>query len=145
MSRRGQAHARKRGIAEWKRVFSRRGRKKRRPETYMNAVKSPGTGPVSSRNQVMSSMRCRATRAHVGDVVVDGDPVDHPPGHQLLEHPAQVGGVDAEHGRAGADQRVERHDRQVGVLGGQALDQVDLGGRLPSTDPAGARSTAAMM
>ena len=39
-----------------------------------------------------------------------------------------MGVVDAEHGRARADQGVERDDRQIGVLVGQALDEVDLGG-----------------
>ena len=73
-------------------------------------------------------MRWRATRAHAAVSRVDGDAVDDPAGDQLLEHPAQVGGVDAEHGRARADQRVERLDRLSRVLGGQPLHQVDLGG-----------------
>jgi GT2 family glycosyltransferase len=43
----------------------------------------------------------------LGDGVVHGDLVDDVPLHQVLEHPAEVGSVDPEHGGAGADQRVE--------------------------------------
>ena len=46
---------------------------------------------------------------------------------QVLQDPCQVGGVDAEHGRARADQGVERLDSELRVLGRQALHQVDLG------------------
>lgn len=42
-----------------------------------------------------------------GRVGVDRDAVDHIARHELLERPRQVGGVDAEHRRAGAHQRVE--------------------------------------
>ena len=35
-------------------------------------------------------------------------------------------GVDAEHRRARTDQRIERDDRLVGVLGGHAVHHVDL-------------------
>ena len=38
-----------------------------------------------------------------------------------------MGFVDPEHGRAGADERVEGEDRLVRVLGGHAVDHVDLG------------------
>ncbi len=61
-------------------------------------------------------------------VGVDGDPVDHPALHQVLEHPGQVGASMRNMVEQGADQRVERHHRAVGVLVGQALHEVDLGG-----------------
>ena len=44
-----------------------------------------------------------------------------------LEHPREVRAVDAEHRGARAHERVERHDREVGVLVRHALHHVDLG------------------
>ena len=43
----------------------------------------------------------------LGGVGVDGDLVEDPVLHEVLEDPGQVGCVDAEHGRARAHQRVE--------------------------------------
>ena len=62
-----------------------------------------------------------------GGLVVDHDPVAHLALDQSLEHPGQVGGVDAEHGRARAHQRVEGDHRLVRGLVVEPLDQVDLG------------------
>ena len=74
-----------------------------------------------------SSIRSSATRAQRVGVGVDGDLVDEPPRRQRLEAPGEVRAVDPEHRGAGADKRVERHDRLVGVLDRQALHHVDLG------------------
>src|SRR5262245_53130393 len=60
-------------------------------------------------------------------VGVDGDAVDHSPLDELVEHPGQVGEVDAVHRGARADQRVEREDGLVGVLMRQTVREVDLG------------------
>src|SRR5918993_390261 len=64
--------------------------------------------------------------------VVDPDPVGDPAGHQLLHGPGQVGEVDAVHGRAEADRPVQEGDRLVRVLGGQPVDQVQLGADGPA-------------
>src|SRR5699024_10171463 len=63
----------------------------------------------------------------LGDVRADGDAVDDLTGEQRLEHPGEIAGVDAVHGRAGAHHRVEAEDGVLRVRGGEALDQVDLG------------------
>src|SRR5699024_1358575 len=63
----------------------------------------------------------------LGDVLADADAVDGLPLQQRLEHPGEVAGVDAVHRRAWADDRVQAEDGVLRVLGGQALDQVDLG------------------
>ena len=62
-----------------------------------------------------------------GRVRVHRDLVDDLTPEEVVEAPGQVRRVDAEHRRARAHERVERDHRAVGVLGGQALDQVDLG------------------
>jgi hypothetical protein len=62
----------------------------------------------------MASIRSSATRAHSAVSVVDLNLVAHLAGHQALEDPGQVRRVDAGHGRAGADQRVEADDGLVG-------------------------------
>src|SRR3989304_3376680 len=59
------------------------------------------------------------------------DAVHHPPGHQVLQHPAEVLRGDAEHGGADADVGVERNHELVRVLLGQAVHQVNLGGPRP--------------
>ena len=74
----------------------------------------------------------------LGRVGVDRDAVDHPALDELLEHPRQVGEVDAVHRRARADQRVERHDGLVGVLLGEPVDEVDLGADARSSTRRGA-------
>ena len=76
---------------------------------------------------MISSMRCSATRAHSAVLVVDDDLVDDLAPDERLEARREVRLVDAEHRRARAHQRVERHDRLVGVLGRHPLDHVDLG------------------
>jgi O-antigen/teichoic acid export membrane protein len=52
-----------------------------------------------------------------GHLGIDGDAVHHPALDEVLEAPGEVGGVDPEHGRARADDGVERDHRTVGVLG----------------------------
>ena len=63
-----------------------------------------------------------------GHVGVDLNLVAHLAGHQALEHPGQMRRVDAGHGRARADQRVEADHGLVRRLVVEPLDQVDLGG-----------------
>ena len=105
-----------------RRRAGRAGRRRRRPrradrgdvQHRGHPVAASGRGArARPRAQVMASMRSRATLAHSAVSVVDRDPVDDRALDQVLEHPAQVRGVDAEHRRARADQRVERHDRLV--------------------------------
>ena len=78
--------------------------------------------------QVIASMRSSATLAHSVGVGVDHDPVTHLAGDEPLEDPGQVRGVDARHGRARADERVEADDRLVGRLVVETVHEVDLGG-----------------
>src|SRR3990170_9001869 len=52
--------------------------------------------------------------------------VDDTPCGQLLKRPAEVCRVDAVHGGAGADHRVQAEHQLVRVLAGQAGDEVDL-------------------
>src|SRR6476660_9656482 len=63
-----------------------------------------------------------------GSSGIDLDLVDHGARYEAFEHPREVRCVDAEHGRAGAHERVERHDRLVRILPGHALHHMDLGG-----------------
>src|SRR6202521_3021689 len=51
-----------------------------------------------------------------GGVVVDSDAVHDLSVHETLEHPPQMGGIDAKHGRPGPHQRVEGPHGLVGVL-----------------------------
>ena len=90
----------------------------------------------------MSSIRCSATRAHVGGVGVDGDPVDDVAVDEVLEHPAQVRrrrcGTSSSTGRSSGSS-----DTTVlsGCLGGQPLHEVDLGADARCVEPGGAAST----
>ena len=63
----------------------------------------------------------------LGGVGVHRDLVDDPARHQLLEHPAKVGRVDAEHRGARAHERVERDDRLAWAFVVQSIHEVDLG------------------
>src|SRR5262249_18811487 len=58
---------------------------------------------------------------------IDGDAVHDPAFDEVLEHPAEVRRVDAEHRRARAHERIERDDRLAGGLGVEALHEMDLG------------------
>ena len=81
----------------------------------------------------------------LGRALVDRDPVDDRAVDEVLQHPAQVRGVDAEHRRAGAHQRVERDDGLVGRLLVQAVDQVDLRADADDRPRRGVPATALMM
>ena len=63
-----------------------------------------------------------------GDVGIHRDLIDRPARHEFLEHPGQMGGIDAKHGGTGADERVERNDGLVWCLRRQSLHEVDLRG-----------------
>ncbi len=68
---------------------------------------------VLARREVMRAASGDVEHALEGDPGlmgrggVDGDVVDHPALDEVLQHPAQVSRVDAEHRRAGTDQRIE--------------------------------------
>src|SRR3712207_8251591 len=47
-----------------------------------------------------------------GDLLGDGDRVDDLTVEEVLQHPAQVGRVDAIHRRAGTDHRIQAEDRK---------------------------------
>ena len=85
-----------------------------------------------------ASMRSSATSASRAVVGVDGDLVDDLAPRQVLQRPEDVGGVDAVHRRAGADDRIEAEDVLVRQLGVEAVDQVDLGADCPGR-PGGRR------
>ena len=58
---------------------------------------------------------------------VDGDAIDHAAIDQILEHPKQMGRVDAVHRGAQALMRRKAQDGLVGVALSQAVDQMDFG------------------
>ena len=62
-----------------------------------------------------------------GDGLGDGDAVEDFAVLERRKDPGQVARVDAVHGGAGADDGVEAEDGVLWVLGGEALDEVDLG------------------
>src|SRR4051812_998963 len=62
-----------------------------------------------------------------GSCRVHLDLVDHLAAHERLHTPGQMGRIDAEHRGAGTHERIQRHDRLVRVVGGQAGHHVDLG------------------
>ena len=72
------------------------------------------------------------------DLGVDGDLVDDLAPRQVLQRPEDVGGMDAVHRRAGADDRIEAEDVLVRQLRVEAVDQVDLGADGPGR-PGGRR------
>ncbi len=75
-----------------------------------------GGGASGQVGQVMSSIRWSATRAHSAVSASTVMRLTTLPSDGLLEHPGQVGLVDAVHRRARAHERVEVDDRLVGVL-----------------------------
>ena len=78
------------------------------------------------------------------DLGVDGDLVDDLAPCQMLQRPEDVGGMDAVHRRAGADDRIEAEDVLVRKFRVEAVDQVDLGADSPGR-PGGRAVMVSMM
>ena len=91
--------------------------------SYTGEVLKPVPGPGESGIRTVSARQRSGDRQHPleghpgprGHLAVHLNPVAHLAGHQALEHPGQMGRVDAGHGRARADERVEADDRLVRV------------------------------
>ena len=91
-------------------------------------------------------MRWSATRAHSASVRSSTTIwLTTSPRDERLEHPREVRAVDAEHRRARADQRVERHDRLVGMLRAPCAAPCGSRCRRRSPSPRGAASTQSRM
>ena len=97
------------------------------PQSCLMPRQAPDMPAQSLGASVMSSIRWSATRAHSAVSASTVIWLTTVPVDEVLEHPAEMGGVDPEHRRARADQRVERHDGLAECLVGEALDEVDLG------------------
>src|SRR5215469_6783429 len=67
----------------------------------------------------------------VGRLLVHLHLVDDLAVEQAFEYPGKVGGVDAVHGRAGADHRVEAENQLLRMFLRQAMHEVNLGSYSP--------------
>src|SRR5260221_5244004 len=87
---------------------------------------------LSQRQHTLQRNPCPISRFLVHFHLVDDLAVE-----QAFEHPGEVGRVDAVHGRAGADHRVEAEYQLLGMFLRKAMYKVNLSSYSPLAAPPG--------